>query len=209
MNRSSIPAEFQGQSANLASEKQRKFVNDLLNERVFTPKEGETIESVRAAVATLTKKQATAWIQKLLTLPKSVQRADQTRDVVAENNPFRQGSSYNVASNRNCPLPDVPAGRYAVEHEDVLKFYRVNKPTEGKWAGFTFLSVQASDEEYPIKSFDAKRTILTSIAIDPRAASERYGRELGHCGVCGRTLTDEESRARGIGPICAENNGWL
>lgn len=136
MNRSSIPAEFQGQSANLASEKQRKFVNDLLNERVFTPKEGETIESVRAAVATLTKKQATAWIQKLLTLPKSVQRADQTRDVVAENNPFRQGSSYNVASNRN-------------------------------------------------------------------------GRELGHCGVCGRTLTDEESRARGIGPICAENNGWL
>jgi hypothetical protein len=32
----------------------------------------------------------------------------------------------------------------------------------------------------------------------------RYGMLIGKCGVCGRTLTDEESRANGIGPVCAE-----
>jgi uncharacterized protein DUF6011 len=31
----------------------------------------------------------------------------------------------------------------------------------------------------------------------------RYGQELGECGHCGRTLTDEASRAAGIGPVCA------
>ena len=30
----------------------------------------------------------------------------------------------------------------------------------------------------------------------------------GSCGHCGRTLTNEESRARGIGPICAGKMGW-
>lgn len=34
--------------------------------------------------------------------------------------------------------------------------------------------------------------------------AQRFGRLYGICVVCGRTLTDEESIARGIGPICAE-----
>jgi hypothetical protein len=33
-------------------------------------------------------------------------------------------------------------------------------------------------------------------------AAARYGRELGQCGLCGRDLTDEASRAAGIGPVC-------
>lgn len=39
-------------------------------------------------------------------------------------------------------------------------------------------------------------------------ASSLYGTELGHCGLCGRELTDESSRERGIGPTCAEK-GFL
>ncbi len=217
MTRSSIPAEFQTQPAGITGP-QKKFINDLLNDRdlsasekVDTSGEGyeSAIETIRAQVDSLTKRQASQWIEALLKFPKKpVQRAETTRDIVAEANPFRQGASYSIASNRNCPLPDVPAGRYAVEHEGVLKFYRVDKPTEGRWAGFTFLKVQASDELHPIKNFDYKRTILTEIAIDPKAASERYGQELGHCGICGRTLTDEESRAIGIGPVCRSNSDW-
>lgn len=46
------------------------------------------------------------------------------------------------------------------------------------------------------------------IAADPKAAMLRYGRELGECGHCGRTLTNDESRARGIGPVCARGKGW-
>ena len=42
------------------------------------------------------------------------------------------------------PTADVPAGRYALVAEDgVVKFYVVDRPTEGKWAGRTFVSAQA------------------------------------------------------------------
>lgn len=107
--------------------------------------------------------------------------------------------------------PTVPEGRYAVADpaDNVLKFYQVDKPQEGRWAGFTFLSVMASSERHPIRVHETKKAILDAIAADPREAAARYGQELGTCGVCGRALTDEESRARGIGPVCAGKRGWL
>lgn len=106
------------------------------------------------------------------------------------------------------PIPEVPAGRYAVENEQgVLAFYVVDRPTEGRWAGYTFVRVMASDEEHRV-SMRAAKPILAKIQSDPKAASARYGRELGVCGVCNRTLTDEASRAAGIGPVCADKAGW-
>jgi hypothetical protein len=99
--------------------------------------------------------------------------------------------------------PDVPAGRYAVEHEGTLKFYKVDRPTEGRWAGYTFVKVQASDDWHRV-SRETAAYVLATVAVDPREASARYGQEIGSCGVCGRTLTDEDSRAAGIGPVCAE-----
>lgn len=98
----------------------------------------------------------------------------------------------------------IPAGRYAVEGEDGnLKFYRIDKPTKGPWAGRTFVKVQASGELYPVRSSQSRAGILRKIAADVRAAAVRYGWELGICSQCGRTLTDPESIAAGIGPICA------
>lgn len=38
--------------------------------------------------------------------------------------------------------------------------------------------------------------------------AERYGKLYGVCAICGRTLTNEESIERGIGPVCAERMGW-
>lgn len=98
----------------------------------------------------------------------------------------------------------VPAGRYAIDHGNgVVKFYRVDVPTEGKWKGYVFVKVQAGDDEWPVRDYGKRSAILTTIAVDPAAASKLYGTELGRCGVCNRTLTDPESRAAGIGPICA------
>ena len=37
-----------------------------------------------------------------------------------------------------------------------------------------------------------------------RIIAQRFGREHGYCMICGRTLTDPDSVARGIGPICIE-----
>lgn len=45
---------------------------------------------------------------------------------------------------------------------------------------------------------------FTAAAVDPLGASILYGRLTGNCGCCGRALTDPESVARGIGPVCAE-----
>jgi len=105
--------------------------------------------------------------------------------------------------------PTVPRGRYAVENEEGrLMFYHVDRPSVGKWSGFTFLSVRASDELHPIRNKEAKKLIMDRIAEDPKAAGLRFGREIGRCCICGRTLTDETSRARGIGPICAAGTGW-
>jgi hypothetical protein len=36
-----------------------------------------------------------------------------------------------------------------------------------------------------------------------RDAHILYGQEIGSCGLCGRSLTDEASRARGLGSDCA------
>lgn len=102
----------------------------------------------------------------------------------------------------------TPAGRYAVEVEGILRFYRVDKPTEGRWAGYTFLNRQASDDFFPVRDRTEKVKVLGLIDADPRAAAIRYGLELGVCSLCGRVLTDPDSRAAGVGPICAARVGW-
>lgn len=106
----------------------------------------------------------------------------------------------------------VPAGRYAVATEDgainTLAFYKVDRPTEGRWAGFVFVKLIVSDDEQRL-SKAASATVLAKIAaVGAEAASAAYGHEIGACGVCSRTLTNDESRERGIGPICAAKNGW-
>lgn len=43
---------------------------------------------------------------------------------------------------------------------------------------------------------------LEVIVADPKAAAINYGRKTGVCCCCGRALTDPQSVAAGIGPIC-------
>lgn len=96
--------------------------------------------------------------------------------------------------------PEVADGRYAVEEDGTLKFFRVKN---GRKAGFVFLDVQASDDWHPVRNLARITSILKLIAVDAHAAMVRYGHELGECGRCGKTLTDAASRAAGIGPTCA------
>lgn len=97
------------------------------------------------------------------------------------------------------PAVDVKDGRYAVEEGGTLKFFRVKN---GRKPGFVFLDIQASDEWHSIRNLTRIREVLALIAQDAEAALCRYGQELGVCGDCGRTLTDEISRSIGRGPIC-------
>lgn len=94
--------------------------------------------------------------------------------------------------------PTVPNGRYAIlsTTNDKLMFYSVK---QGK--SVTFVDVWASDARYPVKRSEERHRILEAIKADPDAGP-RFGREIGKCYVCGRTLTDETSRSLGIGPVC-------
>ena len=106
--------------------------------------------------------------------------------------------------------PHVPDGKYAIkldpadlpEGDDGFRFYSVRNVTKGKWAGYTFVDVLASVEEYPIRSFEERARILGEIAKDTKGALAAYGVEIGYCGHCSRELTDPKSRAIGIGPKC-------
>jgi hypothetical protein len=93
--------------------------------------------------------------------------------------------------------PPVADGRYAVEKDDgTLMFYSVKN---GRYK--TFVDVWASDARWPVQNDTERVRILTAIQNDPDAGP-RFGREIGRCYVCGRTLTDEHSRQLGIGPVC-------
>ena len=106
---------------------------------------------------------------------------------------------------------NVPAGRYAVtsgSEQQQTVFVRVDRPTEGQWKGRIFVKVQAGDELHRVSPPTAD-ALLKRIAEDGvQEAMLRYGREIGSCGHCGRTLTNEESRAAGIGPVCRGKMGW-
>lgn len=187
--RTEVPSEFR-QTEEGATERQVEFIRDLMLKRVMT--DDQRAKAASMLEEGLTKKQASAWIDKLQTLPHSRSKFEQRKESV----------------------PEVSAGKYALgsddDPDDPIKFYKVQigaKDNE-RWAGFVFLSVLAGPEEHPIKAFDTKVSILKRIAEDPGAAARLYGLKTKRCGVCGRRLTRKESRERGIGPVCAAERGW-
>ena len=106
--------------------------------------------------------------------------------------------------------PEVPAGRYALksDQDGEVYFFKVEKGKDGtRWEGYTFLKRQSSDDLWPIKNAEKRNRILGQIAADVPAAMALYGKEIGRCGHCHKTLTSEW-RERGIGPVCARKMGW-
>jgi Family of unknown function (DUF6011) len=55
---------------------------------------------------------------------------------------------------------------------------------------------------------DATQARVLAAIADPAAAAIAFGQRTGSCSVCGRELTNAESRKLGIGPICAEKFGF-
>lgn len=109
----------------------------------------------------------------------------------------------------SAPVVDVPAGHYAVQSTGAndLAFYRVDRPTEGNYAGRTFVKLIVGG--HPDRNVPRNQVagILARIAADPREASRRYAAEIRRCARCNHSLTDEASRRDadvngGYGPEC-------
>ena len=90
-------------------------------------------------------------------------------------------------------------------------------PDNGKNAGALYVKHRDSDTYLGkvigagfLKSRDCTQEQADKVAelmANPGEVARKYGRETGMCCVCNRTLTDAESIAAGIGPICAEKYG--
>lgn len=168
------------------SEAQAKWMIDIATTRVLPA--GATVESLKVRMEQgFAKYAGSQFITKYRGLPKAAPA------------PVKKAAEAPAA-----PSTEVPAGRYAVTDptDGVLKFYRLDLPTEGRWAGYVFLKVQASGDLYPVRARAHKDAVIAEIAKDIEGAARRYGQELGKCYACGRVLTDATSRSLGIGPDC-------
>lgn len=140
---------------------------------------------------------ASRWISKLLDLPRL--RAERPTQ------PNAAGSG-----------ADIPEGRYAVTGSDgETDFFLVQKPERGRWAGYTFVKKLIAcggfgNEFRKVRvNRETREKVLRQInQAGVREAMLRFGREVGACGHCGRNLTNDESRALGIGPVCRRGMGW-
>jgi hypothetical protein len=178
-----------------ATERQVAYLEALLAERSH----GYPDPAAVLAGARTSKAAASAMISTLVELPKVA------RVRVAPGNgiPGQDGTP---------PLDSstVPAGHYAVDSatgNNDLDFYRVDCPEDGKWAGRVFVKrVIGGHPDTAVRGAEAKAALKRIFEAGWQEAARRYGQELGRCGVCNRTLTDETSRAYGIGPVCRD--GW-
>lgn len=180
---------FAGPAERMSTPGQHKFIVDLLNVRDLSaeqrPRYAARLRELAAnwdtALAPLTFAQASALIDTLKALP--------CRKVAT--------------------AVDVPAGRYAyVNDEGRTVFVKVDRPTEGQWAGRTFVKLQLSNSYERMPSQFQAAALRAIAGQGVKECALRYGHELGKCGVCGRSLTNEASREAGIGPTCAAGSGW-
>lgn len=94
----------------------------------------------------------------------------------------------------------IPDGYYALRTDEGVKFYRVSTSKRNSYKN---VQVQASDNLHMLFGKAGIAVLHKLVEAGLVDSQKLYAQELGRCYVCGRTLTDEESRAAGIGPICA------
>jgi hypothetical protein len=168
----------------MASDKQVKYVMDLLSQKVWPDKFSET------DVRNMERRQVSKLINNLKSSPN-------------KNAPSVQDWAR---------FKSIPSGRYCLEADGgTLHFYQVDVPDSGRYKGRIFLQeLYGSPRDYrrETRHGDAAVAVYEAILKDPKQASLLYGIKSEVCGVCHSPLTNTASLARGIGPICAGKRGW-
>lgn len=166
--------------------KQVSFIATLCQQRDTTSVEASVVAARGSVMSqTLSKKAASDLINLLLAQPRVESKATSKEE---------------------------PAdGIYLDETDDGDVVYKVYKMVHGsgrqgvKRLDITFADGKATGS-FTYLGLAAKH-LPTSAAKMPLEKAQEFGRIYGFCVKCGRTLTDEESIAAGIGPVCA-GKGW-
>lgn len=177
------------------TEAQVKFINDLL-EQLGEVASADAVEALRQSYRDM-------YATRALTKTRASQEIDTLKDLL------RIGREHAAKMGREVPAQrreigsqlaaQVPAGRYAITgNEGQTIFVHVVKFDSGAF----IVNQQVSDDETRMPKVIARSALQKILDAGIEESSTRYGRELGICGVCGRTLTNEDSRQLGIGPVC-------
>jgi len=168
---------------NTATEAQRSFITKLLTEREVPTALRETITAGLGNMPRLT---ASTTITHLLTLPKPV--------VVK----FSEVSAL---------LETIPKSKYAIPRLEVpgdfrheLLFVEVKQ-----YRGTTFMRRLSGAPGYFSRiRIDSKLVVelAKQIATDPLRYTQMFAKHYSVCGCCAAELTDDVSRALGLGPVC-------
>lgn len=101
---------------------------------------------------------------------------------------------------------NVPTGYYAVASRKPgqdLDFFRVNTPTKGKWVGWSFAEEMIGGQGRTKIDRQSQVAALDAIeAAGADVAGKLYADKIHNCYKCNLLLTDDESRARGMGLKC-------
>ncbi len=132
-----------------------------------------------------------------------IQRSQRNNPAPKNDNPTSSVVPSDEGAAIDLDLSNVPDGTYLVERV----IMKVNKPTNNRWAGWAFINGEQRGDKIgnqrPGAFYKGQYADLVAKLIsDPLKYAKAYGIETGQCGNCGRTLTNPESIAKGIGPIC-------
>lgn len=182
----------QDRVVDLRSPRQAELMEKLIND--LAALDGEAASKARTYTDGMTERglwtpgregNASAWITRMIA------KLDQLRAAARQTAP-------------EAPSVEIPAGRYAVE-TDEIRCYVVSYGREGtRWEGFTFLDRISSDDRFPIRNRAEKARILAAIAADVDASAILAGLTLRQCRRCGRTLSDTKNPyfPVALGPEC-------
>lgn len=174
------------------TEKQEKYLRRLV--------EKGSIDTTLASAWDVTPQAAT---DRFVAAIESKSEASRIIDELLHFTPSEPDTSPRARRLVDSPDVDPPEGIHYLKDGDTITVYKVQRAVNG--SGKLYAKRLHVDGPSPSWSYlgrgGAFRELSDATLLDLETAKQ-FGLLYGVCGICGRTLTDEVSIERGIGPVC-------
>jgi len=99
---------------------------------------------------------------------------------------------------------DLPDAYYALEAKDGSKhfFFQIKTGKDGRKRVYHVVGAPKTFRRKSMK-MEWVYAAVKKITNDPKAAAQEFGKIFTRCAVCSAPLSDPESLARNMGPVCA------